>query len=125
MILNVKGTDRTPEVILKDDPLFLSIRGESFPEDVAHFYGEIIKTISSLADEKKGFFNVEIELIYINSSSIKALYRIFECFENYREKNNEINILWKSSEDDDIMQELGDDFKDRFPELNIVIENYE
>tara|TARA_A100000164_G_C21861309_1_gene750219 strand:+ start:267 stop:644 length:378 start_codon:yes stop_codon:yes gene_type:complete len=122
MSLNIKGTDRTPEVILTFDPLFLKISGESFPEDVAHFYGEIISTINALSTERSGSLSVEIELIYINSSSIKALYRIFEGLDNYRKKDNHVKITWKSSEDDDIMQELGDDFIDRFPELEIILE---
>jgi hypothetical protein len=30
-------------------------------------------------------------------------------------------VRWHYTDDDDIMQELGEDFKDRFPELSIEI----
>jgi hypothetical protein len=72
-----------------------------------------------LVESPAGPFEVEIQLIYINSSSIKALFRIFEGFEEYRVKGQSIAIQWLADHDDDIMQELGEDFIDRFPNLTI------
>jgi 3'-phosphoadenosine 5'-phosphosulfate sulfotransferase len=63
--------------------------------------------------------NVEIQLIYINSSSIKAIFRIFEAFDDYRKKDQVVSIQWLADQDDDIMLELGEDFIDRFPNLTI------
>jgi hypothetical protein len=54
----------------------------------------------------------------VNSSSMKALYRIFELLQKKHESGAPIKIDWKFEEDDDVMQELGEDFKDRFPDLN-------
>jgi len=117
MNIHWDATDRTPKISLITDPLTLTIAGESFPEDVSSFYGQIITTLSSLSSTVKGPLTFELEMIYINSSSIKAFYRIFECLEDYRKAGNIVNVIWKASDDDDIMQELGEDFKDRFQDL--------
>jgi hypothetical protein len=117
MNIHLDATDRTPKISLITDPLTLTIAGESFPEDVSSFYGQIITTLSSLSSTVKGPLTFELEMIYINSSSIKAFYRIFECLEDYRKAGNIVNVIWKASDDDDIMQELGEDFKDRFQDL--------
>ena len=45
MNMHIQSTDRTPEIIFTSDPLHLSIKGESYPEDVAAFYGNVIQTI--------------------------------------------------------------------------------
>ena len=119
MLLNIAATDRTPEIILTLQPAKLRIKGESYPEDVSAFYGQVIQAVNALVESPTGSLDVEIQLIYINSSSIKALFRIFEGFEEYRKKDQNVSIQWFADEDDDIMQELGEDFIDRFPNLTI------
>ena len=117
MNLHTAATDRTPEISLTYQPLKLLIQGESFPEDVSAFYGQVINAINALQTQAKGALQVEMSMIYINSSSIKAMYRIFEGLDTYRKTGNQVEVVWKAEEDDDIMQELGEDFKDRFQEL--------
>ena len=121
MTMHIKGTERTPEVLLMTEPLSLNIQGESFPEDVAVFYGPVINAINALTLEPKGPLNVTMAMVYINSSSIKALYRIFEGVDAYRKAGNEVRVHWTVPEDDDIMEELGEDFKDRFPDLEFKV----
>ena len=121
MSLHIQGTERTPEVQLITNPLSLTIQGESFPEDVAVFYGPVITAINTLSLEPKGPLNVSLAMVYINSSSIKALYRIFEGVDAYRKAGNEVSVHWNVPEDDDIMEELGEDFKDRFPDLEFKV----
>ena len=122
--MQIAATDRTPSISLTQDPLKLSISGESFPEDVSAFYGEVITAINQLASTSKGKLDVEMAMVYINSSSIKAMYRIFEGIEAYRQAGNEVQVTWKAEADDDIMQELGEDFKDRFQALNFTVEQH-
>ena len=119
MLLNIAATDRTPEIILSSQPFKLSIKGESYPEDVSAFYGQVIQAVNSLVESPAGELTVEIQLIYINSSSIKAIFRIFEGFDEYRKKGQNVSIQWLADEEDEIMQELGEDFIDRFPDLTI------
>ena len=122
MNLHIPGTDRTPNIALTAEPLSLRIEGDSYPEDVAAFYGPVIQAVGSLATECQGALQFSLALVYVNSSSIKALYRIFEGVEAYRQAGHAVKVTWQTPDDDDIMEELGEDFKDRFPALNMVIE---
>ena len=119
--MQIAATDRTPAISLTQDPLKLSIHGESFPEDVSAFYGEVISTINQMPNTSKGKLDVEMAMVYINSSSIKAMYRIFEGLDTYRQAGNDVQVTWKAEADDDIMQELGEDFKDRFQALSFSV----
>jgi hypothetical protein len=122
--MQIAATDRTPAISLTLSPLKLSISGESFPEDVSAFYGDVISAINQLASNAKGKIEVEMAMVYINSSSIKAMYRIFEGLDAYRQAGNDVQVTWKAEADDDIMQELGEDFKDRFQDLNFTVEQH-
>ena len=120
--IHIAATDRTPEIRLSVSEGIFSMKGESFPEDVSAFYGQVIMAIDQLPVAISKPLNVDIAMVYINSSSIKALYRIFEGLDSCRQKGWPVQVLWRHTDDDDIMQELGEDFKDRFPELAMVIE---
>jgi hypothetical protein len=119
--LHIAATDRTPEIQLSAAQGIFSMRGESFPEDVAAFYGQVIMAIDAMASTIQGPLKVDVAMVYINSSSIKAMFRIFEGLENVRKNGHPLTIIWHFQDDDDIMQELGEDFKDRFPDLPIEV----
>jgi hypothetical protein len=119
--MHIAATDRTPEIQLSIAEGIFSMRGESFPEDVAAFYGQVIMAIDALASTIQGPLKVDVAMVYINSSSIKAMFRIFEGLENVRKNGHPLTITWHFQDDDDIMQELGEDFKDRFPDLPIEV----
>ena len=120
--LHIAATDRTPEIQLSASEGIFSMRGESFPEDVAAFYGQVIMAIDAMASSIQGPLKVDVAMVYINSSSIKAMFRIFEGLENVRKHGHPLSITWHFQDDDDIMQELGEDFKDRFPDLPIDVQ---
>ena len=120
--LHIAATDRTPEIQLSIADGIFSMRGESFPEDVAAFYGQVIMAIDALASTIQGPLKVDVAMVYINSSSIKAMFRIFEGLENVRKQGHPLSITWHFQDDDDIMQELGEDFKDRFPDLPLEVQ---
>ena len=112
----IAATDRTPQLQVLFDQGELRVKGESYPEDVATFYGPVIEAVRQLT-ASCAEISASFELIYVNSSSMKALYRIFEVLQQKKTEGGVITIAWKFEEDDDVMQELGEDFQDRFPEL--------
>lgn len=114
---DIAGTDRTPHIQVHSEGGIISFEGESYPEDVATFYGPVVAAITELMAVATEI-NASFHLIYVNSSSMKALYRVFELIQLKHESQVPVKIDWKFEEDDDVMQELGEDFKDRFPELN-------
>lgn len=120
--LLIAATDRTPEIRLSPGDGAFSMKGESFPEDVSAFYGQVIVAIDQLAASLDKPLEVDIAMVYINSSSIKAMFRMFEGFEAVRKAGQTVNVRWHFQDDDDIMEELGEDFKDRFPDLSISVQ---
>ena len=119
--LQLSATERTPEHKFSISDKTLIISGESYPEDVSSFYGELIQICESLSSSDIDSLDVTVSLIYMNSSSVKAFYRIFEGLDKAKKEGKAINLTWECQDDDDIIEELGEDFIDRFPDLNIEI----
>ena len=119
--LQLSATERTPEIKFSISDKTLIISGESYPEDVSSFYGELIQICESLSSSDLDSLNVTVSLIYMNSSSVKAFYRIFEGLDKAKKDGKSITLNWECQDDDDIIEELGEDFIDRFPDLNIEI----
>jgi len=119
--LQLLATERTPEIKFSISDKTLIISGESYPEDVSSFYGELIQISESLSSSDIDSLDVTVSLIYMNSSSVKAFYRIFECLDKAKKDGKSITLTWECQDDDDIIEELGEDFIDRFPDLNIEI----
>lgn len=119
--LQLSATERTPEIKFSTSEKTLFISGESYPEDVSSFYGELIQICESLSSSDLDTLNVTVSLIYMNSSSVKAFYRIFEGLDKAKKDGKSITLTWECQDDDDIIEELGEDFIDRFPDLNIEI----
>jgi len=108
--LTIEATKRTPAVNFDFQNHSLSFSGESYPEDSSQFYGEIISALSDYLDEiNDQAVQVTFDLIYFNSSSAKAMMRIFDMFDVAAEKNN-IIVSWLYEEDDDNLAELGEEF---------------
>ena len=119
--LQLSATERTPEIKFSTSDKTLIISGESYPEDVSSFYGELIQISESLSSSDLDSLDVTVSLIYMNSSSVKAFYRIFEGLDKAKKDGKSITLTWECQDDDDIIEELGEDFIDRFPDLNIEI----
>jgi len=108
--LVIEATKRTPGINFDFDNHVLSFTGESYPEDASVFFGEIISALNTYTTSTTSTtINVNFDLIYFNSSSAKALMRIFDMLDASA-NNNDILIKWFYEEDDDNMAELGEEF---------------
>ena len=109
--LDIEATSRTPAVAFDFSNHHLKIAGESYPEDVTEFYGPIFaaldKFLNSLGKEKCRF---DFELIYLNSSSAKAIMMLMDKLEAAAKKGAEVEVYWYYDNEDDTMQELGEEF---------------
>ena len=109
--LQIAGTDRTPGMLFDFDNNCFSIAGESYPEDVAEFYGERINQLTDhLAGLRDATLRFDFRLIYFNSSTAKVLMRLFDALEQAARQGNQVVVNWYHAADDDNMREMGAEF---------------
>lgn len=116
-----EATEFTPKIILDADENYIEFSGKSYPENTFEFYSEITTWLKEYFSSKKTC-NVHLDLEYINSSSLKSFFDIFDIFEaSHEDYDSQINIKWHYDEDNDISLETGEDFQDDFENLSIEL----
>ena len=119
--LYIAPTPSSPEVDFKFDAQTLSLRGESYPENAAAFYGDIIARLSEfLSTQREATLNVNVALAYFNSSSTKMLFNLIEALSNAAEAGNRVLLNWYHDEEDDTILEFGQELSEDFPAIEFV-----
>ncbi len=109
--VKIEATERSPEIDFQFVANRFAFRGESYPEDVAAFYGPLMNKLEShLATVTSGTVEFDFELIYFNSSSAKVLMDLFDRLESLAASGVAVTINWHYDAEDDTMEELGEDF---------------
>ncbi len=108
--LHLPATERTPELLFDFQANTFSLKGESYPENIAEFYGGPVGQLKEHLNAQKGRKIVfHFELPYFNSSSAKTIMGLFSMLEQAAEDGNEVKITWVCEEGDD-MQEMGEEY---------------
>ena len=111
--LAIAATDRSPEIEFDFQNHHLRIKGESYPEDVASFYGPVLQALEEyLSELGDGTCRVDFELLYFNSSSAKAIMTLLEKLDDAAANGASVSIHWHYDEEDDTIAELGEEFSE-------------
>ncbi|CAM3681032.1 DUF1987 domain-containing protein [Paracidovorax anthurii] len=119
--LYIAPTPSSPEVDFQFDRHTLSLRGESYPENAAAFYGGIIARLKDYLAQLSGQrIEVHIALAYFNSSSTKMLFNLIDALNDAVEAGNPVALHWYHDEEDDTILEFGQELSDDFPDLEFT-----
>lgn len=105
----IAGTTKTPEIEFKSDGNFY-IKGNSYSENVGKFYLPIISWLDAINLTKKSFKSLNIELNYINTSSIKQLLIIINKINTKVGDKAKINWIYEKGDED--MLNNGEDLQE-------------
>jgi len=117
--LYIAASASSPEVDFRFDAHQLSLRGESYPENAAAFYGPIIQSLRGYLTtlDTGSAVSVDVALPYFNSSSTKMLFTLFDLLNTAATNGRHIELNWHFDVDDETMLEFGQELRDDFPEL--------
>ena len=119
--LNIAATSRTPAVVLDDKARLFSLSGESYPEDITGFFGPIRVALNEAMEKADGQFNVEIKLVYFNSSSARVLMEIMDQMDEKAETGLAVDVKWYCDPDDEITKDFAEDLCEDLAHLNFTI----
>ncbi|MCS6789658.1 MAG: DUF1987 domain-containing protein [Bacteroidia bacterium] len=104
MSLYIAPSLHTPEVLAKEKPLEIVLRGVCFPEDSVKFFREVKDFFQKLSPEQKqGNLTMHVELSYVNSASQRELYQIIHGF---LRGGGEVHLILYSGEEEEEMDDL-------------------
>ncbi len=111
-VINIQGTDDTPNVLLDKDNNTFEISGRSLPEDVNMFYEPIMNWIDEYSEGPNETTEFNFKLEYFNTASSKIILDILLKFEEIVENGHDVKIKWHYHEDEEDMLEAGEEYAD-------------
>jgi hypothetical protein len=109
--LVIDATKSSPFVSFDPSTAVLVIKGKSYPENAAQFYAPILQWVRDyLADCGDRPIELNLEMVYLNSSSSKAFLNLFDLLDGYARNGREIVVNWRYHEENDTILECGEEF---------------
>lgn len=115
-------TDLTPYVIIDEEKRYMKFEGESYHENVIAFFSEICEWLKGFLLTDFESFTFDCELNYFSSSTVKVLMNMLTDMDN-SPNSKKIIVNWITSENNEIIIECGEDFKDDVENIsfNLII----
>jgi hypothetical protein len=116
-------TTSTPYTLVDEEKAYMRLEGKCFHEKVADFFKEVNDWLVEYLKSNFGKFTFECEFEYFNSSTTKLLHNMLMRMDKCVSDTNKITVNWITTEDNDIMVECGEDFREDFDnlEFNLII----
>ncbi len=119
--IQIEKTKHTPKIVLDSTTRILEFSGKSYPENTFEFYAPVQEWIELYFQDTKDLTTINFDINYLNSSSIKFYYDLFELLEESSNKGHGIKVNWKYDKDDDMTLETGEEFVDDYEDLDIEL----
>ena len=110
--LNVSGTQSSPSVLADFAAGQLEMRGDSYPENSFEFFAPIIRWVEDFLVDTDKPLRLELHLLYLNTSSVKAMMDIFDLLEEAHKKGRQVGVRWYYDDENDRIAELAEEFKE-------------
>ena len=122
-ILERERTKTSPYVLIDEAKGYMRFEGESYLEDVINFFREIDEWLDRYLTSDFTDFTFDCAMEYFNSSTTKLLYNILRQMDKQAPGKNVVVNWYVVDEDDDMLIECGEDYKDEMEnlEFNIII----
>lgn len=108
----ITETQSTPSVNGDWDSGRLAMAGDSYPENSFEFFGPIIEWLERLLEETQTPLQLELRLVYMNTSSVKAMMDIFDLLEDAHTGGRCVSVNWYYDPRNERVMSLADEFKE-------------
>lgn len=110
--LNIPAGASTPGISADWAAGLLVMRGDSYPENSFEFFGPVIDWIDRYLKESSAPLRLELHLVYMNTSSVKAMMDIFDLLEESHGKGRQVSVDWIYDPRNERVLGLADEFRE-------------
>jgi hypothetical protein len=108
-MIDIKAGKSTPRILLDSVKKQYIIEGQSYPENSSTFYEPVISWIKEHISQEKDKFILQLKLLYINTSSTKAMFYLFDILEDAFISGIDIHINWMYDQENEMAKETGEE----------------
>jgi len=106
------GSQSTPAIQSDWAAGSLSMQGDSYPENSYELFHQVYQWIERFLAEAERPFSLELRLLYLNTSSIKAMMDIFDLLEAAHQEGKSVAVNWYYDRHNERVVELAEEFKE-------------
>lgn len=108
---NVQATTSSPFINFDPENKSFEIKGESYPENCWAFYSPMFDWLTNYLESINGTpVEIDMEIVYFNSSSSKTFMDFFEMLDDQAERGKNIVVNWRYHEENESAMECGEEF---------------
>jgi hypothetical protein len=123
--LHIAGSDTTPTIEGIRKQGTLTMRGDSYPENAFELFSQVTDWVRRFFEEPQPELLLEIQLNYLNTSSVKAMVDIFELLEVAHRNACKVEVKWFCEANNERAAEVAEEFKEdcSFPFLVLPLDD--
>ncbi len=110
--LRLEGTQSTPYIAADARAGTIEMRGDSYPENSFELFSPVLQWIETWLRDTQRPLAVNLHLLYLNTSSVKAMMDIFDMLEDAHREGREVAVNWYYDEQNERVAELAEEFKE-------------
>lgn len=111
---HIDRTETSPEIDLDLEMGRLEMIGRSLPHNSELFYTRIYHWLEEYLRQPRPETTVNMKLDYLDTSSSKHLYNIFDKLNAVCERGQQVHVNWHFETGDEEMAETGKDYQSLF-----------
>ncbi|WP_150276608.1 biofilm regulation phosphoprotein SiaC [Halopseudomonas salina] len=109
---SIAGTQSTPEIRSDWVNGILHLQGDSYPENSYELFNQVVEWIETFLREADRALKLDLQLLYLNTSSIKAMMDIFDVLEAAHAEGKAVSVDWHYDKRNERVAELAEEFKE-------------
>ncbi|PZP25347.1 MULTISPECIES: biofilm regulation phosphoprotein SiaC [Pseudomonas] len=109
---SIPGSQSSPSIQSDWDKGILSMQGDSYPENSYELFRQVFEWIERFLAEADRPLTLELRLLYLNTSSIKAMMDIFDLLEAAHGEGKQVAVNWHYDRRNERVVELAEEFKE-------------
>ncbi|MBA1261439.1 biofilm regulation phosphoprotein SiaC [Stutzerimonas sp. NM35] len=109
---SLPGSQSTPAIQSDWAAGSVSMQGDSYPENSYELFHQVFEWIERFLAEAERPLSLELRLLYLNTSSIKAMMDIFDLLEAAHQQGKAVAVNWHYDQQNERVVELAEEFKE-------------
>lgn len=110
--LKIEGTQSIPSILADVKAGVMEMRGDSYPENSFELFSPAMKWIEDYLSLDDRALTLNLHLLYLNTSSVKAMMDIFDILEEAHRAGRKVTVNWYYDEQNERVAELAEEFKE-------------
>lgn len=110
--LDIPQTSASPAIHADWHSGVVTMRGDSYPENSFDLFQPLIDWVEAFLEADARALALELELLYLNTSSIRALMDILDLLERAHGGGRTVSVRWLYDAENERVAELAEEFKE-------------